>query len=130
MENLDDDLMKVQNPMIRNNLYRIWKNEKGKEEINISGYDMGNRIYVVKHLDEKHFIVKVPSHSTLCGARGCGMVFPFETKYYLALISDEKIPIEWNLWTGYLSFTHEIKAGKKWKEGIAILEEIWKNGKF
>lgn len=127
MERIEiNPLMRVQDPIIKNVLYHIWMNDEGKEEMKISGYDMGNRMYVVKHLDEKHLIVKVPGAKVLCGARGCGMVFPFNTKYYLARISDEKIPKEWNAWTGNLGLTHEIRCGRKWKDGIAILEEIWK----
>jgi hypothetical protein len=127
MERIEiNEFMRVQDPCIKEVLYGIWTNHDGKEEMKISGYDMGNRMYVVKHLDEKHFIAKVPSSKVLCGARGCGMVFPFNTKYYLARISDEKIPAEWNAWMGKLSLTHEIQAGRKWKEGIAILEEIRK----
>jgi hypothetical protein len=122
-----DQLMKVEPSIIDNVLYHIWINSDGKEEVKISGYDMGNRMYVVKHLDDKHFIAKVPSHKTLCGARGCGMVYDFNTKYYLARISDEKIPLEWNAWTGRLYITHEVYAGRKWKDGIALLEEIWKD---
>jgi hypothetical protein len=121
-----DQLMKVEDPIIKDTLYHIWKDDKGREEIKFAGYDMGNRTYIVKHLDEKHFICKVPSCNVLCGARGCGMVFPFGTKYFLARISDEKLPSDWNAWTGYVSLTHEIRAGRKWKEGIAILEGIWK----
>jgi hypothetical protein len=127
MERIEiNQLMRVEDPIIKGVLYDLWVDHDGKEEIKISGYDMGNRMYVVKHLDEKHFIAKVPSSKVLCGARGCGMVFSFNTKYYLARISDEKIPAEWNSWCGKLSLTHEIRAGKKWKDGIALLEEIWK----
>jgi hypothetical protein len=121
-----DQLMRVEDPIIKDTLYHIWKDDKGREEIKFAGYDMGNRTYIVKHLDDKHFICKVPSCNVLCGARGCGMVFPFGTKYFLARISDEKLPSDWNAWTGYVSLTHEIRAGRKWKEGIAILEKIWK----
>lgn len=124
-----DKLMRVEDPIIKNTPYRIWTDDKGREEIKFAGYDMGNRVYVVKHLDEKHFIAKVPACKVLCGARGCGMVFPFGTKYFLARISDEKIPTDWNAWTGYISLTHEIRAGRQWKEGISILEEIWKGEK-
>ena len=130
MERIEvDQLMRVEDPIIKDTLYHLWLDHEGKEEINLSGYDMGNRMYIVKHLDEKHFIAKVPACRVLCGARGCGMVFPFNTKYYLARISDAGIPPEWNTWTGRLSLTHEIRAGRKWKDGIAILEEIWKGEK-
>lgn len=121
--------MRVEHSLMDNVLYKIFTNHQGKEEVNISGYDMGNRAYMVKYLDEKHFIFKVPSCRVLCGARGCGMVFPFSTKYYLARILDEKIPDGWNAWTGRASVTHEISPGRKWKDGIAILEEIWKGEK-
>lgn len=124
-----DQLLKVEDPIIKDTLYHIWINYDGKEEVKFAGYDMGNRVYVVKHLDDKHFIAKVPSCRVLCGARGCGMVFPFGTKYYLARISDEKIPAEWNSWTGKVSLTHEIRGGRQWKLAIAILEEIWKGEK-
>ncbi len=118
--------LKVEDPIIKNTLYRIWTNYDGKEEVKFAGYDMGNRTYIVKHLDDKHFICKVPASRVLCGARGCGMVFPFGTKYYLARISDEKLPADWNAWTGKLSLTHEISPGRRWKDAIAIFEEIWK----
>jgi len=130
MERIEvDQLLKVEDPIIKDTLYHIWTNYDGKEEVKFAGYDMGNRVYVVKHLDDKHFIAKVPACRVLCGARGCGMVFPFGTKYYLARISDEKIPAEWNSWTGKVSLTHEIRGGRQWKLAIAILEEIWKGEK-
>jgi len=130
MEIIDSDpLLKVESAMIDNTLYHLWVDDKGREELNFAGYDMGNRVYIVKHLDEKHFIAKVPACRVLCGARGCGMVFPFGTKYYLARISDEKLPADWNAWTGRVSLTHEIRGGRQWKLAIAILEEIWKGEK-
>ena len=79
-------------------------------------------MYIVKWLDEKHFILKLKSRNVLCGARGCGMVFPFPTAYYLVEILDEQIPKEWNAWQGYATFTHEIKPGRQWKKAIEKLE--------
>ncbi len=130
MERIEmNPLLKVEPSLMDNLLYNTWIDFEGKEEMRVSGYDMGNRMYIVKHLDEKHFIAKVPGHKTLCGARGCGMVFDFGTKYYLARISDEKIPAEWNAWVGKLSITHEVCVGRKWKSGIILLEEIWEEKK-
>jgi hypothetical protein len=110
--------------IIDKTLYKIYQ-YKDYEEMAVSGYDMGSRIRVVKWLSKKTLIVKVPGHSTLCGARGMGMVFPFPTSYYLAEIYDEEIPKTWNCWHGYVRFTHEVKCGRKWKEGIKILENIY-----
>jgi hypothetical protein len=121
--------LKAENPLISRVLYSIRKYPTGEEEIRISGYDMGARMYIVKWLDSKNAIVKRRSTNVLCGARGCGMVFPFPTKYYLVKILDEQIPSNWNAWTGYCNFTHEIEAGRNWKKGIEILKEIYKNGK-
>jgi len=122
--------LKVGDPCIKRALYGIRKYSDGKEEIYISGYDMGARIYIVKWLDPKNAVVKRRSTNVLCGAKGCGMVFPFPTRYYLVkILDDQQIQSSWNLWNGYCSFTHEIEAGRQWKRGIEILENIYKNGK-
>ena len=123
------DPMATENPLIRNVLYRIVKDRDGKEEIGISGYDMGARMYIVKWLDEKNFIVKRRSCNVLCGARGCGMVYPFPTQYYLVKILDEQIPKDWNAWQGYATFTTEMEPGRQWKKGIEKLEQIYQDGK-
>lgn len=123
------DPMKVQNPLMKRVLYRIRKDEKYGEEVGISGYDMGARMYIVKWLDEKHFILKLRSRNVLCGARGCGMVFPFPTAYYLVEILDEEIPKEWNAWKGYATFTHEMHPGRQRKPAIEKLTQIYEDSK-
>jgi hypothetical protein len=123
------DEIKIENySIIDRTLYSIHKYD-GKEEVDLAGYDMGARVSIVKWLDDKNFIAKVPSRNVLCGARGMGMVFPFPTKYFLAKIYDEEIPKSWNCWNGYLKFTHEMSCGRNWKEGLKKLEETWKNQK-
>ena len=39
------DPMKTENPLIKRVLYRIQKDFEGKEEVGISGYDMGSHVY-------------------------------------------------------------------------------------
>ena len=95
------------------------------EEMFLAGYDMGNRIRIVKWLSDKALIVKVPSCRVLCGARGCGTVFTFPTKYYLAKIHDDKLPEGWSNYKGYVTFSHGLECGKKWKDGIKMLENIY-----
>ena len=123
------DPMKVENPLIKRVLYRIRKDDKYGEEVGISGYDMGARMYIVKWLDEKHFILKRKSCNVLCGARGCGMVYPFPTAYFLVEILDEQIPKEWNVWKGYATFTHEMHPGRQWKPAIEKLEKIYEDSR-
>jgi hypothetical protein len=127
-----DDLneIKINNYTIVNKaLFKIHKYDNYEEMI-ISGYDMGNRIRIVKYLSYNALIVKVPSCKVLCGARGCGMVFPFPTKYYLARILDGKLPEGWNNWKGYIKFSHEMECGRKWKDGIKMLENIYNENKY
>jgi len=125
---MEDNHLKPKYAGIENVLYQIRKDIDGKEEFFISGYDMGARMYITKWLDDKNLIIKRENANVLCGARGCGMVFGFPTVYYLVKLSDKKIPEGWNRWKGYCSFTKEIEAGRQWKKGIEILEEIYKNG--
>ena len=114
--------IKIEKAWLGTVLYGISKNTK-KEEIYISGYDMGNRIYVVKHLDEKYWIVKVPSHRTLCGARGMGMVFDCSTSYYLMRIEEDELEPGWNNWKGRATFLYEMACGRNWKQGLVELEK-------
>ena len=123
---MEEQKIKIEKSMWGRLLYELWKNRDGKEEIRFSGIDMGNRTYVVKWIDDKTLIAKVPSCNVLCGARGCGMVYPFPTKYYLLKIDPEPIPKEWNAWTGRLTITHEMTCGRQWKDGIKQLEELAK----
>jgi hypothetical protein len=125
------DPMKVEDPLIKRVLYRLhFDTQLQKTEMGISGYDMGGRMYIVKWLGNMEYcIVKRRSCNVLCGARGCGMVFPFPTAYYLVKILDEKIPAEWNAWNGYASFTHEMHPGRQWKPAIEKLEKIYEDSK-
>lgn len=109
--------------IINHTLYKIFKTLSG-EEIILAGYNLGGRIKIVKWLSDKKLILKVSFCKVLCGARGCGMVFDFPTKYYLGLIEDEKIPKDWNAWDGYIHFTHEMECGRYWREGLKILETL------
>lgn len=124
------DPMKTEDPLIRRVLYRLgFDTGLQKQEFSISGYDMGARMYIVKWLGTEACIIKRRSCNVLCGARGCGMVYPFPTAYYLVKILDEQIPKDWNAWHGYATFTHEMKPGKQWKKAIEKLEQIYQDGK-
>ena len=123
---MEEQEIKIEKSLMGKCLYQLWKNREGKEELHFAGYDMGNRTYVVKWIDDKTLIAKTPSCNVLCGARGCGMVFPFPTKYYLLKIDSEPIPKEWNAWTGRIIFLNEMTCGRQWKDGIKQLEELAK----
>ena len=89
---MEEQGIKIETSIWDNLLYEIWKNREGKEEIRFAGVDMGNRTYLVKWIDDKTFIAKTPSCNVLCGARGCGMVYPFPTKYILCKIDSTPLP--------------------------------------
>lgn len=123
---MEEQGIKIETSIWDNLLYEIWKNRKGKEEVRFAGVDMGNRTYLVKWIDDKTFIAKTPSCNVLCGARGCGMVFPFPTKYILCKIDPNPLPKDYTAWTGRLTITHEMTCGRQWKDGIKQLEELAK----
>ena len=119
---MEEPTIKIENAWIGLVLYGTRMDGK-KEELYISGYDMGNRIYVVKHLDDKYFIAKVSSHSTLCGARGCGMVDWFPTSYYLVRKEDTELEPGWKNWKGRITFLLQMSCGRNWKQGLVELEK-------
>jgi hypothetical protein len=123
--------MKIEkDTLVKNALFKSQKyiyNGKEVEEIFVAGYDFGNRVYVVKWINNKSFIVKVSSCNVLCGARGMGMVMPFPTKYYLGEINDWVVPAGWTNWNGHLTFTHMMECGRQWKKGLIELEKLVKN---
>lgn len=127
---MEEQGIKIETSIIGVTPYKIWKNNDGKEELKFAGHDMGNRIYVVKWLDEKTLIVKVPNKRVLCGARGMGNVTDFPTNYYICQITDDVLPSTWNAWSGKIDVMNEMTCGRQWKKGIAELEEFWKQKKL
>lgn len=122
--------IKIERAWLGKVLYGIHKNSD-RREIYISGYDMGARIHIAKHLDDKYFIVKVPSHRTLCGARGMGMVYDDPTSYYLVRKEDDVLDPGWNYWEGRITFLLQMSCGRNWKLGLIELEKKYeeiKNG--
>lgn len=114
--------MKIQKSILGKVIYKF--SDDNKNEIFITEWNLGGRIYIVKWLIQNRVILKVKNNKVLCGARGLGMVWSFPTKYYLAEILENKLPDGWNHWHGYMNIIYEGEFGRNWKKGIKELEQI------
>jgi len=117
---MENQELKIEKSIIGEIMFHF---SKDKSETYISGWDLGGRIYVVERISDNRIILKVKNCNVLCGARGCGMVMDFPTKYYLGKILDKQPPEGYN-WDGYIDIYREGQFGRNWKQGINQLKQI------